>query len=127
MDALVTPAGQITIRLVLDIPRSINHAYIVAARRIDGRGAPRVIKDRAVRQYQHGVVARAAMAPGGRVTLLAPIRLKVTFVMLRVADIDIDNGLKVLIDGLAAAYDFNDRDVMHLEVDKEINPIGMQR
>lgn len=116
----------VTVKLTLDVPWSINHAYMVVPK-AKANGRPKVIKDPRVKHYQNGVVIAAAQTPQGRFDLHAPISLKVRMVVLRVADIDIDNGLKVLVDGLARAYNFNDKHIMDIEVHKEVNVLAMPR
>ena len=96
------------IRLVVGLPPSLNHTYSRAA-------TGHVYKVQAAKDYQERVYY-AAKATGQ--SIRPPVCITLCLIMGSRRRLDIDNALKLIIDGLATALEFDDADVTELHVYK---------
>lgn len=111
-------------RLTLPVPPSVNHIYDVVPRRSPrGYYAGRQLKA-SVRLYRQVVMAEVLQQ--GRPAIAPDACLHITVCLfLAGRDQDLDNSFKAVLDALACALSFNDRQVVELHgykgADKE-NP-----
>lgn len=107
----------------LPLPPGVNNQYVtVGRRRVLSKPAQAFKRDVAKlidRCRRDGTISTANEA-GLKATLLG---VYLTFYFETPRRRDLDGGLKIALDALAAALDFDDRDIVDLHLTKQIDPL----
>jgi crossover junction endodeoxyribonuclease RusA len=112
------------LRIVLPLPPGVNNQYVSLGRR-------RVLSS-AARAFNADVLKSiSAMRTSGRLSIEteralteSPLSLFLTYYFVTPRKRDLDGGLKITLDALSRALNFDDRDVVDLHLTKKIDPLN---
>jgi len=113
----------ITLKLTLPLPPGVNHQYVtVGKRRVLSKTAQTFKRD--VTKLISGLREKGHIAPSVEQMIgKSLLGVYLTFYFETPMKRDLDGGLKIALDALGSALDFDDRSVVDLHLTKQIDPL----
>lgn len=112
-----------TLSLELPLPPGVNNQYVTVGRRRVLSKPARAFKQDVAKQIERMRISGSLTRRAEAAIIGSLLGVYLTFYFETPRRRDLDGGLKIALDAMAAAIGFDDRDVVDLHLSKQIDPL----